>query len=48
MPVEFSIFCGDVVATEHTEEVSGPSMHGNGSMWTDVHREVWDVRLCYT
>jgi hypothetical protein len=41
MPVEFSIFCGNVVATDHTEEVSGSSMHGNGSMWTDVHREVW-------
>src|ERR1700693_3675905 len=41
MPVEFSIFCGRVVATDHTEEVSGSSMHGNGSIWTDVHREVW-------
>jgi hypothetical protein len=41
MPVEFSIFCGNVVATDHMEEVSGSSMHGNGSVWTDVHREVW-------
>ena len=41
MPVEFSIFCGDVVATDHTEEVSGSSMDGSGSIWTDVHREVW-------
>jgi len=41
MLVEFSIFCGDVVATDHVEEVSGFSMDGNGSVWTDVHREVW-------
>jgi hypothetical protein len=41
MLVEFSIFCGDVVATDHTEEVSGSSMDGSGSVWTDVHREVW-------
>ena len=44
MRVEFSVFCGDVVATDHTEEVSGSSMHGNGSIWTDVHREVWTRR----
>jgi hypothetical protein len=41
MPVEFSIFCGNVVATDHTEQVSGSSVHGNGSIGTDVHREVW-------
>jgi hypothetical protein len=41
MAVELSIVCGDVVATDHTEEVSGSSMHGNGSIWTDVHRELW-------
>jgi hypothetical protein len=41
MPVEFSTFCGDVVATDHTEEVSGSIMDGSGFIWTDVHREVW-------
>jgi hypothetical protein len=40
-PVELSIFCGDVVAIDHTEEVSGSSMDGSGSIWTDVHRELW-------
>lgn len=39
--MEFARFCGDVVATDNLEEVSGSSMHGNGSIWTDVHREVW-------
>jgi hypothetical protein len=39
--IELSIFCGDVVATDHTEEVSGSSMHGSGSIGTDVHRELW-------
>jgi len=41
MPVEFSTLSGDVVATDHTEEVSGSSMHGSGCIWTDIHREVW-------
>jgi hypothetical protein len=41
MPVEFSLFCGEVVATDHTEEVSGSSMDGSGYIWTDVQREVW-------
>jgi uncharacterized membrane protein YphA (DoxX/SURF4 family) len=41
MPVEFAIFCGEVVATDHTEEVSGSSMDGSGYIWTDVQREVW-------
>jgi hypothetical protein len=40
-PAELSVFCGEVVATDHTEEVSGSSMDGSGSIWTDVHREVW-------
>ncbi len=39
--IELSIFCGDVVATDHTEEVSGSSMHGSGSIGTDVHHELW-------
>ena len=39
--IELSIFCGDVVATDDIEEVSGASMHGNGSIWTDLHRELW-------
>jgi hypothetical protein len=37
MPFEFSSFFGDVVATDRTEEVSGSSMHGSGSIGTDVH-----------
>ncbi len=41
MPVEFSLFCGEVVATDHTEEVSGSSMDGSGFISTDVHRDVW-------
>ena len=41
MRVEFSLLCGDVVATDHAEEVSGSSMDGSGSIWTDVHRDVW-------
>ena len=41
MPVDFSLFCGEVVATDHSEEVSGSSMDGSGYIWTDVHREVW-------
>jgi hypothetical protein len=40
-PVEFSLFCGEVVATDHAEEVSGSSMDGSGYIWTDVQREVW-------
>jgi hypothetical protein len=39
--IELSIFCGDVVATDHTEEVSGSSVHGSGSIGTNVHRELW-------
>lgn len=39
--IQLSIFCGDVVATDHTEEVSGSSVHGSGSIGTDVHRELW-------
>jgi hypothetical protein len=40
MPVEFALFCGEVVATDHTEEVSGSSMDGSGYIGTDVHRDV--------
>jgi hypothetical protein len=41
MPVKLSMVCGDVVATDHTEEVSGTSMDGSGYIWTDIQREVW-------
>jgi hypothetical protein len=34
-------FSGEVVATDHVEEVSGQTVSGSGSMWTDVHRELW-------
>ena len=34
-------FCGEVVATDHMEEVFGTSMDGTGYTWTDVHRQVW-------
>ncbi len=36
-----SHFCGEVVATDHVEEVSGLVANGSGSTWTDVHRELW-------
>jgi hypothetical protein len=34
-------FSGEVVATDHLEEVSGLMANGSGSTWTDVHREIW-------
>jgi hypothetical protein len=34
-------FSGEVVATDHVEEVSGLVANGSGSTWTDVHRELW-------
>jgi hypothetical protein len=30
-----------VVDTDHIEEVSGLTVNGSGSTWTDVHREIW-------
>jgi hypothetical protein len=30
-----------VVETDHLEEVSGLTVSGSGSTWTDVHREIW-------
>ena len=39
--MELTQFCGEVVATDHLEEVSGTSMDGTGYTWTDVHRQVW-------
>jgi len=41
MKVKLAQFCGEVVATDHLEEVSGTSMDGTGYTWTDVHRQVW-------
>lgn len=34
-------FSGEVVETDHLEEVSGLMANGSGSTWTDVHRELW-------
>lgn len=41
MPSHISRFSGEVVATDHLEEVSGLMANGSGSTWTDVHREIW-------
>lgn len=30
-----------MVETDHLEEVSGLTVSGSGSTWTDVHREIW-------
>ena len=38
---EISSFSGEVVDTDHFEEVSGLMANGSGSTWTDVHREIW-------
>ena len=38
---DISTFSGEVVETDHIEEVSGEMMSGSGSTWTDVHRELW-------
>jgi hypothetical protein len=40
-PGDISTFSGEVVNTDHVEEVSGQTMSGSGSTWTDVHRELW-------
>ena len=40
-PGDISTFSGEVVETDHVEEVSGQMMSGSGSTWTDVHRELW-------
>jgi hypothetical protein len=36
-----SSFSGEVVETDHLEEVSGLTVSGSGSTWTDMHREIW-------
>jgi hypothetical protein len=41
LPGDISTFSGEVVETDHVEEVSGQIMNGSGSTWTDVHRELW-------
>jgi hypothetical protein len=38
---DISSFSGEVVDTDHLEEVSGLMANGSGSTWTDVHREIW-------
>jgi hypothetical protein len=39
--MELVQFSGEVVETDHLEEVSGTSMDGTGFTWTDVDRQVW-------
>jgi hypothetical protein len=39
--LDISHFSGEVVDTDHLEEVSGLAVSGSGSTWTDVHREIW-------
>lgn len=41
MRTVISSFSGEVVATDHLEEVYGLTANGSGSTWTDVHREIW-------
>ena len=41
LPGDISTLSGEVVETDHIEEVSGEMMSGSGSTWTDVHRELW-------
>ena len=38
---DITTFSGEVVETDHLEEVSGMTVSGSGSTWTDVHRELW-------
>ena len=41
MQRRISHFCGEIVATDHVEEISGLTANGSGSTWTDIHRELW-------
>ena len=41
LPGDISPFSGEVIGTDHVEEVSGQTVNGSGSTWTDVHRELW-------
>src|ERR1700674_2692313 len=41
LPRDISSFSGEVVDTDHLEEISGLMANGSGSTWTDVHREIW-------
>ena len=41
MARDIATFSGEVVETDHLEEVSGLMANGSGSTWTDVHRELW-------
>jgi hypothetical protein len=38
---DIATFSGEVVETDHLEEVSGMTVSGSGSTWTDIHRELW-------
>ena len=42
-PIQLDIahFSGEVVGTDHLEEVSGFAVSGSASTWTDIHREIW-------
>jgi hypothetical protein len=46
LPGDISTFSGEVVETDHIEEVSGQTASGSGSTWTDVHRELWIRPSC--
>jgi hypothetical protein len=41
MQRDITSFSGEVVDAGHLEEVSGLTVSGSGSTWTDVHREIW-------
>jgi len=41
MRMDISSFSGEVVETDHLEEISGMAVSGSGSTWTDIHRELW-------
>jgi hypothetical protein len=41
LPGDISTFSGEVVETDHLEEVSSQTVSGSGSTWTDVHRDLW-------
>lgn len=46
LPGDILAFSGEVVATDHVEEVSSQTANGSGSTWTDVHRELWIRPWC--
>jgi hypothetical protein len=38
---DISRLSGEVAETDHVEDVSGQTLSGSGSIWTDVRRELW-------